>query len=131
MGKLLHNNSSRVSEFFSYQINSQIELCLSWWKAWDYNPKAGLVMAGGSEPPKSKTVEISVDGKNFTQLPDIPFGWNQQGGCLVIIDEETVFFAGGENNHKGPSIYDVHIMGEREAGPKADHGIVIYKLAGL
>ena len=62
-------------------------------------------MAGG-RAPRTKTVEISVDGKNFTQLPstaNIPYGWNQAGGCVVIIDDETVFYAGGENSHKGPS----------------------------
>ena len=86
----------------------------------------------GARLPRTKTAEISVDGRNFTQFPNnIPFGWNQAGGCLVIIDDETAFYAGGENNHKGPSINDVHIMGERGAGPKADHGIIIYKVAGL
>ena len=25
----------------------------------------------------------------------IPYGFNQMGGCLVIIDDETVFYAGG------------------------------------
>ena len=59
-------------------------------------------------------METSVDGRNFTQMPNlIPFGWNQAGGCAVIIDDETVFYAGGENSFKGPSTNDVHSRGKR------------------
>ena len=59
-------------------------------------------------------METSVDGINFTQMPNrIPFGWNQAGGCVVIIDDETVFYAGGENSAQGPSTNDVQARGER------------------
>ena len=60
-------------------------------------------------------MEMSVDGSNFTRPSpnNIPFGWNQAGGCLVIIDDETVFYAGGQNNFKGPLTNDVHTRRER------------------
>ena len=72
-------------------------------------------MAGG-RAPRTRILETSVDGRNFTQMPNslrIPFGWNQGGGCVVIIDDETVFFAGGENSAQGPSTNDVQTRGER------------------
>ena len=50
----------------------------------------------GSQSPKSRTVEMSHNnGKNFTSFPIIPYGRNQYGACLVIVDDETVFYAGG------------------------------------
>ena len=70
---------------------------------WDYNPKVGLIVAGGSSP-KSVNLNISRDnGLTVETLTQIPYGWCNSPttkyiwqGCLVIINETTVFVAGGE-----------------------------------
>ena len=50
----------------------------------------------GSQAPKSRIVEMSNDGgKIFTSFPIVPYGRNQYGACLVIVDDEMVFYAGG------------------------------------
>ena len=80
-------------------VKYKTKTCFSYWRAWDYNPQVGLVMAG-SQNPRTRNVEMSQDGgKNFTDLPMLP-GRNQYGACLVIIDDETVFYAGGINSKK-------------------------------
>ena len=62
-------------------------------RGWDYDPQVGLVMAG-SGSPKTNVTEISQCGDTtFTDIGAVPFG-GQQGTCVVIIDEETVFVAG-------------------------------------
>ena len=64
-------------------------------RAWDFNPQVGLVLAG-SNGPNSDTVEISENGGiTFRQLDDIPYTNKFHGACVVIIDEETIFVAGG------------------------------------
>ena len=65
------------------------------YRAWDFDPQVGLLMAG-SGSPRSRTVEISQNGgKNFSQLQNVPYG--KLGACLTIIDEDTAFYAGGQN----------------------------------
>ena len=65
------------------------------YRAWDFDPQVGLLMAG-SGSPRSRTVERSHNGgKNFTQLQNVPYG--KQGACLTIIDKDTAFYAGGMN----------------------------------
>ena len=65
-------------------------------RGWDYDPKVGLIMAG-SGSPKTNHSEISqCGGTDFSELPsydDVLQG--HQGTCVTIIDEETVFVAGG------------------------------------
>ena len=64
---------------------------------WDFQPGAGLIVAG-SQAPHSKYVERSVDrGQSFQSLPDLPYGPNKGHSalCVTIIDDNTVFFAGG------------------------------------
>ena len=81
----------------------------SFWRAWDYDPQVGLVMAG-SQSPKSRIVEMSQNGgNNFTSLPIIPYGRNQYGACLVIVDDETVFYAGGYTSKKYENSYEKKI----------------------
>ena len=95
MVQLLHYNWKRVSKYLPLSYNYYtLKSCLSWYRAWDFDRKLGLIIAG-SGSPRSRTVEISNDGKNFTEMERIPYGFNQMGGCLVIIDDETVFYAGG------------------------------------
>ena len=66
-------------------------------RGWDFTPGAGLIVAG-SRKPHSKDVEKSVDrGQTFTSLPNLPYGENQGHAmlCVAIIDDNTVFIAGG------------------------------------
>ena len=73
-------------------------------RAWDYTPGAGLILAG-SRKPWSKHVGWSTDnGLNFRALPELPYGnpSNTPGviagidhPCVAIINDTTVFFAGG------------------------------------
>lgn len=65
----------------------------------DYSEQVGLIMAGSISPP-SRTVEISTDGGvSFQNLTDIPWGEPTEpetaGPCVVILDEDTAFIAGG------------------------------------
>ena len=69
---------------------------------WDYNPKVGLIVAGG-DSPQSVNLNISRDnGLTVETLTEIPYGWCSgsykyiSAGCLVIVNETTVFVAGGE-----------------------------------
>ena len=91
---------------------------LRYGQAWDSHPDAGYIMAGGFNSwtggacnvvKVSRTVERSTNnGSSFYTLPDIPYGCNNQrcntcgngngglfGACLVIIDANTAFMAGG------------------------------------
>ena len=70
-------------------------------QAWDYHPQVGLIVAGGYNP-YSTSMNISRDyGKTVEELANIPYantGCNTAaiwGGCLVIVNTTTVFFAGG------------------------------------
>jgi len=66
-------------------------------RGWDFTPGAGLIVAGSSKP-HSKDVERSEDrGQTFTSLPNLPYGQNQGHAmvCVAIIDDNTVFIAGG------------------------------------
>ena len=73
-------------------------------RAWDYTTGAGLILAG-SRKPWSKHVGRSTDnGLNFVALPELPYGnpSNTPGviagidhPCVAIINDTTVFFAGG------------------------------------
>ena len=66
---------------------------------WDYNPDVGLIVAGGS----SLNVNISRDnGLTVETLTKHPYGWTSSykyldGACLVIINETTLFVAGGKS----------------------------------
>ena len=57
----------------------------------------------GSSKPHSKDVERSEDrGQSFTSLPNLPYGQNQGHAmvCVAIIDDNTVFMAGGQFGKK-------------------------------
>ena len=65
---------------------------------WDYNPEVGLIVAGGGDP-KSVNLNISRDnGLTVETLTQIPYGCGKyiSAGCLVIVNETTVFVAGGQ-----------------------------------
>ena len=70
------------------------------YRGWDFNPQAGLgtlVLAGGLNP-SSWSIEISQNGGGtFRQVADLPYANNKKlyGSCVVVIDHETVFVAGG------------------------------------
>ena len=68
-----------------------------YFRAWDYHPESGLIMAGGTGR-WSRTVEQSKnDGHTFRRLADIRYGnyWGVMGACLVNIDENTAVLIGG------------------------------------
>ena len=79
----------------------------SWGRAWDFTPEVGLIMgsAWDCQVPCSQgltkystIVERSTDyGQTFQNLSDVPYGnaRGMNGACMVIIDEETAFMAGG------------------------------------
>ena len=63
-------------------------------KGWDYHPKVGLVIAGGKEGSYLDKVERSSDnGVTFQELPKLPNIIISL--CLVIVDNERIFIAGG------------------------------------
>ena len=69
-------------------------------RAWDYTDGAGLILAG-SRQPWTKHVGRSTDnGLNFVAMPELPYGdprvWaGIDHPCVAIINDTTVFFAGG------------------------------------
>ena len=67
-------------------------------KGWDYHPKVGLVIAGGKEGSYLDKVERSSDnGVTFQELPKLPNIIIAL--CLVIVDNERIFTAGGHTVH--------------------------------
>ena len=82
-----------------------------------------LTGGASSFPLHVKTVERSTDnGKTFQSLADIPYGSANglHSACLVIIDQDTVFLAGGRmgesklnncspisNHFKNPILYPI------------------------
>ena len=81
-------------------------------RGWDYSEQVGLIMAGSISPP-TRTVEMSTDGGvSFQSLADIPWGAPTEpetaGPCVVILDENTAFIAGGadgvSNNHRSAKL---------------------------
>lgn len=66
-------------------------MIFSSWRAWDFNPTVGLVIAGGSNNPGS---EISTDyGVSFQQLPQLPKRF--YAGCVTIVNSSQTFYMGG------------------------------------
>ena len=66
-------------------------------QSWDYDPRVGLIVAGGESPP-SINMNISRDyGKSSEMLTDLPTYSCEytSAGCSVIINETTIFYAGG------------------------------------
>ena len=78
-----------------------------WGRGWDFTPEVGLIMGSSWDcrapcsqglTKYSKIVERSTDyGQTFQNLSDVPYGgqYGMNGACVVIVDEETVFMAGG------------------------------------
>ena len=68
-------------------------------RGWDFTHGAGLIMVG-SQRPWSRDVEISTDnGTTFQHLPMLPYGDNEgvDYPCVTIINDTTVFIAGGRS----------------------------------
>ena len=70
---------------------------------WDYRPQVGLVVAGGHSPDSPK-LNISRDlGKSADTMANIPYQYSCSSrgrnyidrACLIIINETTIFTAGG------------------------------------
>ena len=64
-------------------------------KGWDYHPRVGLVIGGGMEGGSylDKVERSSDNGVTFQELPKLKH--KTKGLCLVIVDNERIFFAGG------------------------------------
>ena len=65
-------------------------------KAWDFHPQVGLIISGGDSHQNGvlNIVERSTDyGVSFQALEPLPVGIYSH--CLAIVDETTVFVAGG------------------------------------
>lgn len=74
-------------------------------RGWDYMEEVGLIMAG-SIYPDSRVVELTADGGiNWEHLAQIPWGRPNEleitSPCVVILDNNTVFFAGGADGVRG------------------------------
>ena len=80
-----------------------------YYQLWDYNPYnplVGLVVAGGTGSVSVFSVKLNISqdlGKSAKTLTDIPLQYSCSssnkyinGGCLVIINDTTIFTAGGE-----------------------------------
>ena len=87
-------------------------------QAWDYDPRVGLIVAGGGSPP-SINMNISRDyGKNIEMLTDLPAyscGSSKyiSGGCAVIINETSIFYAGGYGEYTCLEIFElVNVEGD-------------------
>ena len=64
-------------------------------------------------PKHSKIVERSTNnGSSFQTLPDIPYGstYGLFGACLVVIDANTVFLAGGRMGRFPYKHFTSHIL---------------------
>ena len=86
-------------------------LC-SYNRAWDYTPGAGLVLAGSAKPWSRHVGRSTDNGLNFRALPELPYGgptWQWQNGvdhpCVAIINDTTVFFAGGRSPNLGTTTH--------------------------
>ena len=74
-------------------------------RAWDYHPKAGLVIAGGIGRWSAAVERSKNYGETFTSLPSIPYVgapgsgiFGLAGACFVIIDANTAMLVGGTFN---------------------------------
>ena len=86
-----------MSSFYICKVILTFLCLLRMNRGWDFTPGAGLIVAGSSHP-HSKDVERSTDrGQTFTSLPNLPYGQGQGHAmvCVAIIDDNTVFIAGG------------------------------------
>ena len=62
------------------------------WRAWDFNPSVGLVIAGGHNNKFGS--EISRDyGVTFQDLPLMPKA--MYAGCIQIVNSSQTFYFGG------------------------------------
>ena len=62
------------------------------WRAWDFNPAVGLVIAGGHKNQFGS--EITIDyGVSFQDLPPLPKAL--YAGCIVIVNSSQTFYMGG------------------------------------
>ena len=88
-------------------------------QSWDYDPRVGLIVAGGDSPP-SVNMNISRDnGRSIETLTDLPTyscGSSNnyiKGGCAVIINETTIFYAGGFGEYTCLGIFEsVNVQGD-------------------
>ena len=79
----------------------------------------------------SKIVERSTDyGQTFQNLSDVPYGgqYGMNGACVVIVDEETVFMAGGRGVVCMTSALDTSVSQcqmQTGGGPDSDSSAVM------
>ena len=69
-----------------------------------YLENFGLVMAG-SYTGDSASVTVTRDGLNFEELAPLPSG--NYGGCLAVVNEETLVYTGGDYDQYAAYSYDV------------------------
>ena len=87
------------------------------YKAWAFHPEGVLVLAG-SHKPTDGIVEISYDyGMTFQNLTEIPYAHEHKelyGACLLFIDVDMVFLAGGQKgtcqNYKIDNFIDICVF---------------------
>ena len=70
-----------------------------------YVENFGLVMAG-SYSGDSSSVTVTRDGLNFEELAPLPNG-GDYGGCLAVVNEETLMYSGGNGNRYDVYSYDI------------------------
>ena len=70
-----------------------------------YAENFGLVMAG-SEYDVASSVTVTRDGQNFQELASLPNG-GDYGGCLAVVDENTLVYTGGHDDYYGAYSYDI------------------------
>ena len=72
-------------------------------------PWVGLVIAGGKASSHLKQVERSLDyGRTFQELPQLPNIISAL--CLVIVDKERIFTAGGFTPHPSSTVLNTAHM---------------------
>ena len=75
---------------------------------WDYDPQVGLVQAGGISPYSNSVTRSQDNGVSAETLSDFSQLYTTScsgsafhyAGCVVIINETTVFGAGGRSEYK-------------------------------
>ena len=75
--------------------------------AWAYLDGFGLVMAGGWNGSRYlDSVIVTKDGYTFDTLQSLPVP--SEGGCLAVVDDNTILMTGGNGDYNGVLSYDIN-----------------------
>ena len=81
-----------MSDYYSMVPMTAELFHFSSWRAWDFKPSVGLIIAGGAA--NQFGAEISKDyGVSFQPLPLLDKA--VFAGCIVIVNSSQTFFFGG------------------------------------